>query len=173
MKHIMTITDKDITGADGLSAAEPRIAVNALLFDSSGNIALSYRGAYDQHTIPGGGVERCENMHAAVKREIREETGCECEITGELGRILENRFRQDFTQERSYYTARVVGGKGDLRLTEKEIAAETTVVWLPPKQALKIISEKRHGNYFLDYVRTRDIAVLKEALRHLQAESKN
>jgi len=33
MKHLATITDKDINGSDALSAAEPRIAVDAVLFD--------------------------------------------------------------------------------------------------------------------------------------------
>ena len=32
MKHIVTVTDKDINGSDKLSTAEPRIAVNAVLF---------------------------------------------------------------------------------------------------------------------------------------------
>ncbi|MDD4296884.1 MAG: hypothetical protein PHC69_07990 [Ruminiclostridium sp.] len=50
MRHILTITDKDITGSDKLSSAEPRIAVNAILFDTEGNIALSYMGKYDLHT---------------------------------------------------------------------------------------------------------------------------
>jgi 8-oxo-dGTP pyrophosphatase MutT (NUDIX family) len=52
---------------------------------------------------------------AAVKREIWEETGRECEIIGELGQIIENRSEHDFTQERSYYMARIVGEKGGLQ----------------------------------------------------------
>jgi len=79
MKHIITITDKEITGSNKLSSAEPRIAVNAVLFDVGGNIALSYMGKYDLHTLPGGGVEPGEDYHVALKREIWEETGCDCE----------------------------------------------------------------------------------------------
>ena len=167
MKHLLTITDKDITGSSILSAAEPRIAVNAVLFDADGNIALSYMGKYDLHTLPGGGVDPGEDLHAAVKREILEETGCDCEITGELGQISENRSEHDFTQERHYYLARVVGEKGDLHLTDEEINENTTVVWYPLEQALKIISEKQHDNYQRKFIQKRDIAALTEALMWL------
>jgi len=164
MKHLLTITDKDITGSAMLSAAEPRIAVNAVLFDADGNIALSYMGKYDLHTLPGGGVDPGEDFHAAVKREIWEETGCDCEIIGELGQISENRCEHDFTQERYYYMARVVGDIGELHLTDEEINENTTVVWQPLEQALKIISEKQHDNYQRKFIQKRDIAALTEAL---------
>ena len=167
MKHILTITDKDITGSDKLSAAEPRIAVNAVLFDTDNNIAISYMGKYDLHTLPGGGVDPGEDLHTAVKREIWEETGCECEIIRELGQIFENRYENDFTQERSYYVARVIGEKGCLHLTDEEIAEGTTVVWLSPEQAMKIITEKQHDNYQRKFIQKRDIAALAEAMKWL------
>jgi hypothetical protein len=42
MKHLLTVTDKDITGSEKLSAAKPRIAVNAVLFDIDGNPLYVY-----------------------------------------------------------------------------------------------------------------------------------
>jgi len=168
MKHLLTITDKDITGLSKLSTAEPRKAVNAVLFDIDGNIALSYVGKYDLHTLPGGGVEPSEGFHAALKREVCEETGCDCEITGELGQINENRSEHDFTQERYYYLAQVVGEKSDLQLTDEELNENTTVVWYPLEQAIKIISDKQHdNNYRCKFIQKRDIAALTEALTWL------
>jgi 8-oxo-dGTP diphosphatase len=164
MKHILSITDKDITGSDKLSAAAPRIAVNAVLFDAEGNIALSYMEKYELYTLPGGGVESGEDLRAAVKREILEETGCECEIIGELGRIFENRSEHDFTQERSYYMARVIGEKGALRPTDEEIEENLAVVWVSIEQALKIITGKQHSNYQRNFIQKRDIAALTKAL---------
>lgn len=165
MKCILKITDKDVTGEDGMSSAAPRIAVNAVLFDGEGNIALSYMGKHDLYTLPGGGVEPGEDLRAAVKREILEETGCVCEITGELGQVFENRGRQDFTQVRSYFTARVAGEKGALSLTDDEIDEETAVVWLPIGQALQIISEKPIDYYYWKFIQLRDAAVLAEAIK--------
>lgn len=164
MKHILTITDKEITGSDKLSTAQPRIAVNAILFDADENIALCYMGKYDLHTLPGGGVEVGEDLQSATQREIWEETGCQCEIIVELGKIIENRYDHDFTQERSYYIARVTGEKGELNLTDEEIAENMSVVWLPIEQALRIISEKEHDNYQRKFIQKRDIATLTEAI---------
>ena len=167
MKHLLTITDKDITGSEKLSTADPRIAVNAVLFDFEDNIALSYMGKYNLHTLPGGGVDPGEDLHSAVKREIWEETGCDCEIIGELGQISENRSEHDFTQERYYYLARVVGEKGELHLTDEEINENTTVVWHPLAQAFNTIFEKQHDNYQRKFIQKRDITVLTEALMWL------
>jgi ADP-ribose pyrophosphatase len=164
MKHLCTITDKDITGSDKLSASAPRIAVNAIMFDADDRIAICYMGKYDLYTLPGGGVEQGEDLEAALKREMWEETGCDCEIVSELGTIFENRFEHDFTQERSYYIARVIGEKGELHLTEQEIAEGTTVVWLPIAEALKTISEKQQDNYQRKYIQRRDVIALKEAI---------
>lgn len=164
MRNISTITDQDITGSNKLSSASPRIAVNAVLLDSDGKIALSYVGKYDLHTLPGGGVEQGEDLHAAVKREMWEETGCDCMIIGELGKITENRAEQDFTQERSYFVAKVTGKKGSLHLTDEEIAENTTVVWHAPEDAFKIISEKQHSSYKHKFFQKRDVAVMEQAL---------
>ena len=56
MKHLLTITDKDIIGSDELSPAKPRIAVGIVLLDDENNIALSHIGIWDLHGLPGGGV---------------------------------------------------------------------------------------------------------------------
>lgn len=168
MKQIISLTDKDVTGSEMLSSAWPRIAVNAVLFDSDENIALCYIGKYDLLTLPGGGVEPGEDLLTALKREMWEETGCDCEIISELGRITENRYENNFTQERSYYIARIVGEKGSLHLTDEEIAEDTTIVWYPLEEALRIISEKEHDYYQRKFIQKRDIAALTEALTWLR-----
>ena len=165
MKQILTITDKDITGSEKLSTAEPRIAVGIVLFDDDNNIALSHIGIWDLHILPGGGVDSGEDFHAAVKREAWEETGCHCEIIGELGKTYQNSEMDNFVQEKYHYIARVVGKKGELHLEEYETASETTVRWYPLKQALQIISD-RPSDYrkHAEIAKRRDVAVLKEAL---------
>jgi len=164
MKHLLTITDKDVTGSEELSAAKPRIAVGVVLFDGDNNIAISHMGIWDIHMLPGGGVDEGEDLLSAVKREAWEETGCRCEIIGEIGKTFQNSAKDDFVQEKYYYLARVVGEKGELHLEDYEIASETTVRWCSLEQAIKIISEHKSDDTQYEFLKRRDVSVLKEAL---------
>jgi len=164
MKHLATITDKDITGADGISTAEPRIAVDAILFNSNNDIALLHIGKYDTFTIPGGGVDPGEDFITAVKREMLEETGYNCEVICEVGSTLESRIQYDFTQKRHYYIARTIGEKGELRLTDQEIDEEITVYWYPIEEALQLVSGKVLDEYVLKYIQKRTVIALTEVI---------
>ncbi len=163
MKHIAHISDQDITGSLDLSLKEPRIAVNGILFDDQDQIALIYSGKHKFYTIPGGGVEAGETLEIAVKRELLEETGCNASIIYSLGLISENRFEHDFTQERSYYIAKVCGSKGPLQLTAEEIEDEATVVWLPFEDAFDAITKPEHDSYRLRFIQARDRLAIEEA----------
>jgi len=166
MKNLATITDRDITGGTLLSTAQPRIAVNAVVFDESKNIALCFFGRANFHTIVGGGVDHGEDLITAIKREVREEAGCNCKIIAEIGSVFENRYEHGFTQERYYYLARVIGEKGELKLTEKEISAQATVRWLPITKALEVIRSHNPRSYQQHFIRKRDIIVLSEVIKN-------
>ncbi len=165
MKLIKKITDKEIVGADRLSSASPRVAVRAVLLDDREEMAVMYMGKYGFYTIPGGGVETGETLEAALKREIREETGCECEILQELGYIEENRAEHNFTQISNYYLAKVIGEKGLPCLTEEEKGGDIRVEWHPIREVFDMIASPVHEKYQRKYIQCRDVAVLKEAIK--------
>ena len=164
MKHLATITDKDITGAETLSTATPRIAVDTVLFDDENNIALCHLGKFDFYTLPGGGVDPGEDLMTAAKREVLEEAGCECEILCEIGTVTENLGEIDCTQTRYTYIARVVGEKSDPQLTDREILLESTVCWHPLKRAVKLITNNIPKDYQQQFIKHRDIIILNEVL---------
>jgi ADP-ribose pyrophosphatase YjhB (NUDIX family) len=60
-------------------------AVSAIVTDHESRILLIQRTDNGYWSIPGGGMEPGESLRQAVAREVREETGMECEVTGLVG----------------------------------------------------------------------------------------
>jgi len=91
-------------------------AVSAIVPDSKGGILLIRRTDNSYWSIPGGGVEPGESVSQAVVREVREETGMECEVTelvgiysnpGHVAAYDDGEVRQEFS---ICFTARLLGG---------------------------------------------------------------
>ena len=92
-------------------------AVSAIVTDERGSILLILRTDNGYWSIPGGGVIPGESLKAATVREVKEETGIDCEVTGLVG-IYSNpnhvaayddgEVRQEFS---ICFTTRTLGGK--------------------------------------------------------------
>ncbi|WP_328604044.1 NUDIX domain-containing protein [Amycolatopsis sp. NBC_00345] len=61
------------------------VAVSAFIQDDKGRILMIRRTDNDLYSIPGGQLELGETLAEAAVREVREETGIECEVTGVVG----------------------------------------------------------------------------------------
>jgi ADP-ribose pyrophosphatase YjhB (NUDIX family) len=61
------------------------IAVSAFIQDGQDRILMIRRTDNDYYAIPGGQLELGETLTQAAVREVREETGIECEVTGLIG----------------------------------------------------------------------------------------
>ncbi|GAB2757758.1 NUDIX hydrolase [Amycolatopsis magusensis] len=61
------------------------VAVSAFIQDDEGRILMIRRTDNDLYSIPGGQLELGETLTQAAVREVREETGIECEVTGLIG----------------------------------------------------------------------------------------
>ncbi|WP_134730284.1 NUDIX hydrolase [Amycolatopsis nivea] len=61
------------------------VAVSAFIQDDKGRILMIRRTDNDLYAIPGGQLELGETLSEAAIREVREETGIECEVTGVIG----------------------------------------------------------------------------------------
>jgi 8-oxo-dGTP diphosphatase len=73
--------------ASSLPSAHPQLAVSAAIF-RDGKILLVRRArspAKGFYSLPGGRVEFGESLHAALLREVDEETGLRIEIAGLAG----------------------------------------------------------------------------------------
>jgi ADP-ribose pyrophosphatase YjhB (NUDIX family) len=60
-------------------------AVSVVIPDDEDHILLIHRTDNKYWSIPGGGMEPGESVHEAAKREVKEETGIDCEVTALVG----------------------------------------------------------------------------------------
>lgn len=109
-------------------------AVSAVVTDDSEAILMILRTDNGYWSIPGGGVKPGESLKEATAREVKEETGIDCEVTGLVG-IYSNpdhvaayddgEVRQEFS---ICFTTRMLGG---VTATSSESAE---VKFVPPER---------------------------------------
>jgi 8-oxo-dGTP pyrophosphatase MutT (NUDIX family) len=165
MKQIALINLENISEQEA-AGYKTRGAARAVVFDEAGLIALLHATKYDYFKLPGGGIEKDEDPVTAMKRECREEIGCDVEVTGELGMIVEYRKKFGLKQTSYCYIAKLVGKKGTPQLMEDEIEEGFQTVWLPLEDALNRVKESQRDVYEAQYMVARDTAFLEAALNH-------
>ena len=105
------------------------VSVAALVTNENDEILL-VKSPWRGWEYPGGLIEPGESFEAALRREVREESGVEIEITGFVG-ICKNMERNIVNID---FTARYVSGE----LTTSEESTE--VGWFTEEEAMKIIT---------------------------------
>lgn len=146
-----------------LKGFKRREAVRAIVTDGDGNVALLHATKYNYYKLPGGGVEVGEDFETALRRECKEEIGCEIEVVGEVASLTEYR-KQFLLNQTSYcYVARVVGEKGEPALVEEEIAHGMVTVWVLLAEARMLVAGSALNVYEASYMVARDVALIDAA----------
>lgn len=105
------------------------VSVAALVTNDVGDILL-INSPWRGWEYPGGLIESGETFEEALRREVREETGVEIEITSFVG-ICKNVGRNIVNID---FTARYVSG--ELKTSEES----TEVIWVSPQKAMDMVS---------------------------------
>ena len=159
MELLKVIKDKEFPSDE--SSLKIREASRAVLFDENNLTPLLFVSKYNYHKLPGGGIDTGEDKATALVREIREETGCEIEVTGEVGQIIE--FRSEFNLKQTsycYFGKVILKGKPDF--TEKELIEGFKIIWLSLDEAIFKVENDKPENYEGSFVQKRDIVFLKK-----------
>lgn len=143
-----------------------RKSARVILLNDEGKMAVQYLRTYSLHKLPGGGIEAGETPEVALKREVLEEVGCECEIVRPIGVTIQYMNRNNLLHIAYCYEARVVGDIGAPELDEGEIEEGQVTEWLDPAETLeKMLTDvsekpeapfilKRESTFVAEYLKT-------------------
>lgn len=162
MKLITELTDQTVLGLEGLSKKKPRRTSRAIVINDEGLYAVVYTRRLRLHSLPGGGIERGETEEEALKREILEETGCECERIEPLGKIFENRGHANHTALSYYYVVHTSTKNGKPHYTKGEMYLGTSIKWCTFEEAEHLIKDVIHDTEQKKFLQARDVAALRE-----------
>ncbi len=162
MDVICELNDENVLGTGGRSGAVPRCTARAVLKNREGKYAVMHARRFDLYSLPGGGIEEGESPVEALRREVLEETGCECSNITELGIVKENRASLDFTQISYYYVVETLAVTLTPELTRGEKLNGTSVHWCGLEEVVRLISSPEHTTVQRKYLQARDVAALNE-----------
>lgn len=165
MKLIAQITD-ELLGLTLPATPIDRIrhAARGVLADKSGRIAVMHVTRHGYFKLPGGGMEEGDDGYSMnFVREIREETGWECENVRPIGITVELRKQERMMQVSMIFLcdATIESGRN---LDESEQERGFELEWIDIDDAIeKISASSDHENYEVKFISRRDTEILKEA----------
>jgi 8-oxo-dGTP diphosphatase len=147
-----------------------RKAARAVVWNRTHELALIYVSRHGYHKLPGGGVERGENLAAALRRELKEEIGADVRIDGEVGATIEYRDTYGLLQISYCYIAELIGEAGALALTDEEKARGFELEWTSIGHAINTLENDAPADDVGHFIRLRDLTFLRRVQEREEEE---
>ena len=166
MKTIAILVDGKISSkpVKNTTGWKKRRAVRAIIFDKQNRIPLLWVSKQSFHKIPGGGIEKGENIKKALKREIMEEVGIKIKRIKPLGEIIEHHIKEKYQQNSYCFTALVSKKIGDPSFSEFEKSTGFELKWYSKNEALEVIKKDNPAEEISKILNFRDYLFLKKAV---------
>lgn len=126
---------------------------------NKGKIALPNITNYNYHKLPGGGVKTNESIEEGFKREVMEETGCNCEVLDQSGIIIEWRDKFKLLQISYIFLGKVIGEVGQNKLEKEEIDEGFTLEWVDFEKIDEVFKRDNSTNYEGKFIQIRDRSI--------------
>ena len=116
-----------------MSGVPVRVEAAGGLILREGLVAVVHRGRYDDWSLPKGKLDAGESFEDAALREVREETGLDCELGEELEPVsyVDAKGRPKLVR---YWMMTVVGGEFEPNDEVDDLR------WLVPSEAMILLS---------------------------------
>ena len=161
------ITDADINGGEAKKLSDfSRYGSRGIILNDknlSGMILMSANGFYK---LPGGGIELGEREDDAFIREVKEETGFDCEIIAELGTVEEHKGKSGFSQFSYACLGRVYGEAKKPAPTSNEKLLDFSVNWMSLEDAAAVMNKSLEmcSDYKMRFMLIREKKIIDYAI---------
>lgn len=172
MNLLRTIHDSDLY--EGVIDADPthynlRTAARAIVLDDANQVALLKVVRDNYYKLPGGGIEEGEDRKEALRRELLEEIGCEAEIIGEVGEVIQHLDQKKLKQISYCYLAKQIGKKNEPDFTDEELEKGFEIYWAKDiDEAIELLRSSKTDDYSGTSIVKRDLVLLRAARALIQ-----